>query len=565
MISYGPTAAGLRLAAIGALAFGPALVPVSSLEAQPVVQALPDPATGELADALQRLARDPQSLSALLDAGRASLQLADYTAARGFFNRAQAIAPADGRVLAGLAMVELKERNPVAALHLFDRAERAGEPLGAYAADRGLAYDLVGANQRAQQLYGESLSRQEEREVLRRLALSYAIAGDLAASEATLLPLLQASDHAAFRTRAFVLAIGGRAEEAATIAETMLPAQLARRLTPYFEYMPQLTRAQQAAAANLGEFPRAAQIGRDDPEIAAYASGSTLGAATPPAPGGADARLIPGGQPLGTPAPQQAQAQAQQPQPQQSIPQPQLQQPQPQPQPQQSQPPPSQAPAQQPEPQPQIQPPRQPQPQARQPQPQVPPQQAAASSLPGAQGESAPAAQVPTVQGVQQPTAGAMSEPALHAAPPSAQVETVAPPPRTSLGEAFAEFELAEGARSVAPAAGAVDIMQITPIRQVQPAPAAAAPVPSRHWVQVATGRDTAAFRFDWRRIVRASDGLLEGRDAFYVPWNGSNRLITGPFASGSEAQEFVTKLSSAGVESFRFTSQPGEQVQPIP
>src|SRR5690606_22251129 len=101
----------------------------------------------------------------------------------------------------------------------------------------------------------------------------------------------------AYRARAFALAILGKDDEAVSIAETMLPERLSGRMTPYLRYMPRLTRAQQAAAANLGVFPHAAQIGRDDPALAAY---------VPPAPArgpvpSVDARLVPSGEALGDP------------------------------------------------------------------------------------------------------------------------------------------------------------------------------------------------------------------------------------------------------------------------
>ena len=426
--------------------------------AQPVVQALPDPAAAELSEALRRLARDPQSLPALVTAGRASLQLADYEAARGFFLRAEAIAPADGRVLVGLALVELKELKPVAAIRQFDLAEQAGEPLGVYAADRGLAHDLVGDNSRAQELYRESLARENEPEVQRRLALSYAISGDQEASEATLLPLLQASDLAAFRTRAFVLAIGGKADEAETIATTMLPQGLARRLAPYLRYMPSLTRAQQAAAANLGQFPSSGQSGREDTAIASYG-------AVPAAPangGRADARLIPGGEPLGPSA---------------------------------------------------------------------------------AQAAADPVEPAPVAEPVRQADAA----------------------PRVSLNEAFADLVLPAETVDAPLAAGAVDITRINPVREERQSSPPALPEPRRHWVQVATGRDVSAFRFDWRRIAGEANGLLADHAAFYSDWGNTNRLLTGPFDSEDDAQAFVTSLAGEGVESFRYTSPSGERIRPIP
>src|SRR5205085_5995291 len=136
-----------------------------------------------------------------------------------------------------------------------------------------------GDNARAQRDYYVVLAAGPDPVVSRRLALSQAMAGDVRGAEQTLLPLLQKQDLAAYRTRAFALAIAGRGEEAVQIAETMLPATLSGRMSPYLRYMPRLTRAQQAAAANLGAFPAAGEIGRDDPALAAYAA--SIGTAQP--------------------------------------------------------------------------------------------------------------------------------------------------------------------------------------------------------------------------------------------------------------------------------------------
>ncbi|MGB3165934.1 MAG: hypothetical protein WBA68_04070, partial [Alteraurantiacibacter sp.] len=258
--------------ALLAAAAGVALMPAAPAFAQAVVQAAPDPAEQDLTNALQRLSGNPRNVPALLDAGYASLALDDERAAVGFFNRAQAERPDDGRVLIGLALVAVRRGEGPIAIQLFDNANAAGSPMAPFASDRGLAYDLVGANSRAQGLYRQALSREENDEVVRRLALSYAISGDGAASEATLLPLLQRQDRRAYRTRAFALAILGSSDEANSIAETMLPPRLSQRLSPYLQYMPRLTRAQQAAAANLGRFPVIAEIGRDTPQIAALDS-----------------------------------------------------------------------------------------------------------------------------------------------------------------------------------------------------------------------------------------------------------------------------------------------------
>lgn len=262
---------------------------------QPVVQALPNADSLRLSSALSRLGRDPRDINALIDAGNAALAMGDTDAAVGFFRRANQVAPRDGRVKAGLAGAMVRKGDPLSAIPLFEEAEQAGAVPASIAADRGLAYDLVGDNATAQRFYRLALARGADPDVIMRLALSQAMAGDRRGSEATLLPLLRDQDKSAWRTRAFALAILGQVDEAVRISQTVLPEQLAAAIAPYLRYMPTLTAAQQAAAANLGSFPRASEIGRDDPRMAQYApTGVRARAAS------ADAALVPQGAPLGS-------------------------------------------------------------------------------------------------------------------------------------------------------------------------------------------------------------------------------------------------------------------------
>jgi Flp pilus assembly protein TadD len=508
--------------------FAAALAATSGLPtqglAQPVVQPLPDPAQLRLTEALRTLARDPRSVPALIEAGRASVGLGDVDAALGFFRRAEAIAPADGGVKAGLASVAVRQGQPREALRLFAEAEAAGEPMQLHAAERGLAYDLVGDNARAQQEYNVSLAIGADPEVVRRLAMSQAIAGDQRASEATLLPLLQGRDLAAYRTRAFALAVLGKDDEAVSIAETMLPERLSSRLAPYLRYMPRLTRAQQAAAANLGVFPRAAEIGRDAPEIAAY--GAPAGPVPPPRT--ADARLVPSGEPLGSRDAASGGA-------------------------------PRREPAAAPDRVFAVAP-------AVAEAPPAPVAEATVQPVPEAQVAGPPDEEpAPVVVAALPPPASAEEppRPSISLAP----APTPEPPVEVDLAAAFADF--ATPAAPAGPAAGAVDITTIQPRREApRPAPAPAPPpkpvVPSRQWVQVATGRDVAALEFDWRRIKRNAGGLLDRYKPHVAAWGQTNRLVAGPFASAREAQDFVAKLKEKQLDSFRFTSAQGEEVRSI-
>jgi hypothetical protein len=143
---------------------------------------------------------------------------------------------------------------------------------------------------------------------------------------------------------------------------------------------------------------------------------------------------------------------------------------------------------------------------------------------------------------------------------------TAPPAEEVDLSVAFADFSLP--ARPTV-AEGAVDITLITPRREAPPAPARAAPpprpvIPSRHWVQVATGRNTNALEFDWRRIKREAGGLLDRPTPHVASWGQTNRLVAGPFASAREADQLVARLKEKEVDSFRFTSAQGEEVKPL-
>ncbi|MGQ7828512.1 SPOR domain-containing protein [Altererythrobacter sp. Z27] len=422
-----------------------------------VVQSLPTPEVERLRAALQRLASEAESVDALVDAGDASLAVGDLEASLGFFGRALELSPEHARAKLGLASVYLRSRRPLDALQMFAEAERAGAPTDDFLGDLGLVQDLVGNNAQAQQSYRTMLATKPgDDETRRRLAISLAISGDRAGFEAALLPMLQRQDLAAHRARAFGLAILGDAKEASALTGRLMPPDLASRMTPYLDYMPRLTRAQQAAAANLGIFPRAAEIGRDDPNIARVASSADRSAAK------AGDRLAPRGAPLG--------------------------------------------------------------------------ERTTTRSLPATQQPEASSrlAQVSREQAAAQPA---------------------------SVSEAFTGFAGPVSA-SRKPGEGAVDITAIDIPRESREPPKPAPPVyPSRHWVQLATGRDRDALSFDWRRMARKAPDLLGKRSPYVVRWGQANRLLAGPFPTQDAAREMVRALRQQGFDSFTYTSPAGEEI----
>lgn len=600
-------------ASIAGLIAASTALPVS-VSAQAVVQPLPPRAAGDLNDALRRLARSPRDLGALLDAGEASLAVGDLDAAIGFFARGQDVAPENGRVMLGLARCFTLQRRPIEALRLFAEAEQAGVAESEMAADRGLAFDLVGDNASAQALYRAALAQGNDPETRRRLALSLAMTGQRKEFEATLLPLLESEDRSAFRARAFGLAILGDADDAVGIAEALMPTDLALRMAPYLRYMPRLTRAQQAAAANLGAFPRANEIGRDDPAIASYGpsegriargpdaalapSGAMMGASANAGTGAASAQVA---TPAPAPAPQrqtrQQRSQAERTarntaasdplartlarsSPSATTP------------PAVAAPPPVPTPFPEPAPAPAPAPTQVAVAQTTPPaiQLELPPtsDQTASDQTPSVPATEAPAQIVridpsPVATSAEVVSAAPVREEPVQVAALSvptgaspapmvaAPVETMPDPePSQSVADAFAAFAAAQPATTPRPGT-AVDITTITPPREraaPPPPPPEAKPKPpanpSRHYVQIATGRDRDALKFDWRRISRKADSLLDGKGPFVTKWVEANRLLAGPYPSAAAAREVMNKLKALEIDSFTFTSDPGQAIDKL-
>ncbi|WP_239018064.1 SPOR domain-containing protein [Sphingomonas flavalba] len=246
----------------GTFAVGLLITAISPLAAQIVTPggvlpagAPPPSSADRLTAHLRELARDPENLVALKGAGDAALDIGDANAALAFYARAERLAPRDGAIKAGLARAMLKAENPRDALRLFDDATDLGVPAAAIAGDRGLAHDLRGEPRKAQKDYALALTRGPDDEVTRRYALSLAISGDREQALALLDPLLHKRDQAAWRARAFVLALTGDPAGAGKIVEAMMPAPMAGAMQPFLVRLGGLKPTQKALAVHLGQFP----------------------------------------------------------------------------------------------------------------------------------------------------------------------------------------------------------------------------------------------------------------------------------------------------------------------
>ena len=261
-----------------------------------IAQPIREPAGAEqLRAAMRRISYNPTDADALADAGNASLTLGDANAALNFFTRANALRPNNGRIVSGLATATVRTENPFEALRLFDDAVRLGVSERSIAADRALAYDLLGNFGRAQQDYKLARTASTSEDLIIRQAISMSLAGQKGEADAMLVPLLQKNSAAAWRARAFMLAARGEFRELTKVTQGFMDAGSAQRMERYLRLMPDLTGAQQAAAIHLGHFPASQYVGRDSDQVRRVAS-------TIPqvAPSVGENRLIPAGEPLGS-------------------------------------------------------------------------------------------------------------------------------------------------------------------------------------------------------------------------------------------------------------------------
>ncbi|MDZ7282665.1 SPOR domain-containing protein [Sphingomonas sanguinis] len=236
-----------------ALALALAAAPVPLL-AQEVVQPLPGTTDADkLGDVMRRVAQNPRDVDALVEAAELSIHLDDLSGAASLLARAEKVDARDPRIKAGMGSILVRSERPGEALRYFTQAEAAGMPPARFAGDRGLAYDLIGDQARAQRDYRLALASAPTDEIVRRYALSLGISGQREQALEQLDPLLRKTDRAAWRARAFILAMGGDLPEATRIASTMMPPQLAQGLQPFFQRLPSLPAVDRAFAVHFGE------------------------------------------------------------------------------------------------------------------------------------------------------------------------------------------------------------------------------------------------------------------------------------------------------------------------
>lgn len=245
----------LSMRILGALlACGAAVAATAPASAQGSYSPYAESPAAALARYVRALASDPKDFSSLIGAGKAALELGDNQAAAGFFARADEVNPRSPMPQAGMGAVSVANGEPQAALPYFTRAQQLGAPVSVFGMDRGLAYDLLGQQAKAQADYRVALNGSDRDEARRRLALSLAISGDRNGALQMLAPLSARGDSGVPRVRAFIFALTGDSNSAIAAINAAMPGSWAR-VAPFVQRLPSLSAGQRAAAVNLGIFP----------------------------------------------------------------------------------------------------------------------------------------------------------------------------------------------------------------------------------------------------------------------------------------------------------------------
>lgn len=486
-----------------------------------------------LAGYLRTLSSDPRNLNALLGAGRAALDAGDPNAALGFFSRATQVDARNGRAKAGLASSLVMLERPDEALKFFNEASQLGVDEDDIAKDRGLAYDLRGDNRLAQRDYALALRKGPDAEVTRRMALSYGIAGDQRSAMALLDPLMRGNDQAAWRARAFVMAMTGNLDDANAVARGVMPGSLAASMAPFLQRLGSLNAAERAHAVNFGTMPaggRRTQVALGDPY---------RGVSSPP-PVQVASNDVPATTTSGRRGKADPNARAGRRRPGQDV----------------------IVASNQPT-RPTVDPRDLPPVPVRR-EPVFAPANSVVQDIPEPR-KTAPANVVAVV-------------PEAKPAPPRKQALPLAPGGR--LSGLLAGLTMEQETAPVLPDAKKMRAQKIAAQKKAAAEAKAKADAiaaakalaeekarikknPSRVWVQIASGPNESALPFTWNKFRKEHDAL-DGKSAWAMPYGRTNRLLVGPMKSQADAKALVAKLAKDGLKTNLFISEAGQEIEKL-
>jgi len=493
-------------------------------------------------DALARnvrlLAQSPRNFQALIAAGRAALATGDTQAAVGFFGRAEDVRPNSWQPQAGKAAAMVAMGDPQGAMAYFTRAQSLGATQLLIAVDRGLAFDLIGDQAKAQSDYRAALLGADSDEARRRLAVSLAISRDIKGAAAAIEPLLRRRDPEAVRTNAFILALAGDREGARRTIDAFMPGA-GMRFEPFFKMLPVLRPAEKAAAVHLGIFPNDAAQRYATAEPITSSPVVSIGNVAPQrqaALAQKQARQEPKKPPVRVAdAPRRAVREAPEPSTYRAMVRPSLDP-------------------------------------SRYASTRRPKAEAAAGGDESADSDPAgrSAGRLDDIAKLLSETAEPensresliqVAEAQPQEPPPAIEPPVISKPKvETARSKPVVSRPKVEKPKSD-PKAAKLAAEKKAKAEEDKKAKAEAAKlgVAGTTWVQLAGGSNEDRMATEYKKLAAKAGSLLKSRSGYVTQGKDYFRLLVGPFSPPSEAQAFVSKLDKAGVDSFRWTRSPAQ------
>ena len=568
MLKSLPSRAG-RAALVMSAVFVP-MVPAYAqyIGAAPPPPEAPAPGTIEspeaaLARNVRLIALNPRNFQALVAAGRAALATGDQQAAIGFFGRAEDVSPNSWQPQAGKAAAMVAMGDPQDAMPYFARAQSFGATQMQIAVDRGLAFDLIGDQAKAQSDYRSALSGADANEARRRLALSLAISRNIKEAADTIEPLLARRDPEAVRTNAFILALAGDREGARRTIDAAMPGAGAN-FEPFFKMLPVLRPDEKAAAVHLGIFPKDAAQRYAMAEPVPISNVVSIGNTSPQRQAALNqkqAKKTPSKPVRVADAPVRARQEAEKPSTYMAMVRPSLD-------------PSRYASTRRPKPQPADT--KQSEQADNDPEPRPADRlgdiDETLKQQPADQPSNEGLVKVADAQPPEPPPVAAAEPAFVFEAPPASRpkIETTRHyiiRPKAQLAQAETSKPKVETAKSAKAAAEekkkadqlAADKKAKAEADREAKAEAAKIGVAGTNWVQIAGGANRERMAVEYKRLSAKAGSVLKSRAGYVTTGKDYFRLLVGPFASADDAQDFVTKLDKAGVDSFRWTRNPAQ------
>ena len=530
-------------AALSLFAALSAASPAPAQSAGQVPQATESPQAA-LARNLRLVATNPRDFQALVAAGRAALATGDTQAAVGFFGRAEELSPRSWQPQAGMAAAMVAMGDPRGAFTYFGRAQQYGATQMHIALDRGLAFDLIGDQAKAQSDYRVGLLGIEADEARRRLALSLAISRDIKGAAAAIEPLLVRRDPEALRVNAFVLALAGDREGARRTIDATMPGA-GTRFEPFFKVLPVLRPEEKAAAVHLGIFPEDASQRYAQAEPIPTSPVVSIGNSSRPRNSATanKSRQQPKKPPRQAEAPLRAVQEAAPPATYMAMVRPSLD-----PSRYASTRRPTANEALEAKTGP-VQPDPEPRPEGR--------LDDVARMLSAPAGDEGGGGQLVQVAEAQPP------EPAFVFAPSNSQVSR----PKVEAGPATVSRPKVENTSvpvskpKVDPRAAKLAAEKKAKAEAEKRAKEEAAKLGAAgaNWVQLAGGANQERMGAEYKKLAAKAGSVLKSRPGYVTVGKDYFRLLVGPFTTRAEAQAFVNKLAKAGVDGFSWTRTPAQ------